>query len=215
MLSNILLRIKAKIKYFWLITIRRIIRKFHCPKIPVNPDGKVLIHIGCGELNDPRYINIDTRPMPHIHFMNSIEDLPGIFTAEYADLIYACHVLEHISHRNLIKTIQKLYKCLKRGGILRISVPDFDTIVDMYRESNSIDSIKMPLMGGQDYKSNFHFSVFNKRYLTEILLKTGFKEVREWNPVIASNHNFDDWSRRNITWSNKEWKISLNLEGIK
>ncbi len=208
-------KIKRKVKNIALFKIGKFIRFLKKPSLPKNPDGTVLIHIGCGELNDSRYINVDVRPGWHIHFLGSMEDCEKLFPLNYADLIYICHVLEHISHLKISQAIQGLYKTLKKGGTLRISVPDFDTIMEMYKEKKSIKDIMAPLMGGQGYSANFHHSVFNEDYLRQLLLKSGFGEVRKWNPENAQYYNFDDWSKRKINLYGKDWPISLNIEAIK
>lgn len=83
---------------------------------PLNPDGKVLIHIGCGEFDDRRYINVDCRPGWHIDHVGDIEKCGTLFPEGYADLIYACHVLEHVSYRKLPVALAGLRRCLKREG---------------------------------------------------------------------------------------------------
>ena len=200
---------------FFLFRFGAFLRLFKKRPFPQNSEGKILIHIGCGEFNDSRYINVDTRPGWHIHFVDSIENFEKLFPSNYADLIYACHIIEHVSHLKLAETLKKLFNCLKKDSILRLSVPNFDVIVKMYQERNSIDDILAPLMGGQGYPGNFHYSVFNEDYLKNLLLKSGFKEVRKWDPENASYHNFNDWSKRKINLYRKDWPISLNLEAIK
>lgn len=189
------------------------IRKFRKKELPKN--GPVLIHIGCGEFNDKRYINVDTRPGWHIDYVDSIENCAKIFPPNYADLVYACHVLEHISHLNLLESVKGVYRCLKKGGVFRVSVPNFDTIIDMYDYKREIKDIVAPLMGGQGYQGNFHHSVFNEKYLKDVFLMSGFREVRRWDPKNAPYHNFKDWSSRKINLYNQEWPISLNLEAVK
>jgi hypothetical protein len=214
---KIIERIKRKLikilRNFFLFRIGAFLRSFK--KKPLPSSKPVLIHIGCGEFNDPTYINVDTRAGWHIHSVDSIENCENLFPANYADLIYACHVLEHVSHLKIRKTLNGLRKCLKKGGILRLSVPDFDKILEMYQEENNIDDIIAPLMGGQGYPGNFHCAVFNEDYLKQLLLKSGFRETRKWDPNNASYHNFNDWSRRKINLYGKEWSISLNLEAVK
>ena len=133
---KIIKKIKRKFikeaRNFFLFRIGKVFRSFKKCPLPKNSDGLILIHIGCGELNNKRYINVDTRPGWHIHFVESIENCQKLFPENYADLIYACHVLEHVSHLKLIKTLQGLFKCLKKGGVLRLSVPDFDVLVKIY-----------------------------------------------------------------------------------
>lgn len=197
------------------LALERIKRRLHPPSLPKNSDGKVCIHLGCGEINAPGFINVDAVPYSHVHYVQKVEDL-SIFPNNYADLIYASHVLEHISHRDVPKVLKEWRRVLKEGGILRLSVPDFDKLIEVYlSEGKDIRAIIMPLMGGQDYAYNFHKTVFNERYLTELLLSVGFREVRRWNPEEVETHDFEDWASKPITIKNKKYFISLNLEAIK
>ena len=38
-------------------------------RFPQQADGKTLLHIGCGQVNSPGYINIDARKFPHVHIV--------------------------------------------------------------------------------------------------------------------------------------------------
>lgn len=197
----------------FLFKIGPVLRCFK--KKPLPRGDKVLIHIGCGEFNDKTYINIDSRPGWHIDYVDSIENINNRFPENHADLIYACHVLEHVSHLKLQSTIQGLLRCLKPGGVLRLSVPNFETIVNMYNQRRSISDITPPLMGGQGYPGNFHASVFNETHLRNLLLQSGFTQVKKWSPENALHHTFKDWSGRKINLYGRDFPISLNLEGVK
>ena len=99
------------------------------------------------------------------------------------------------------------FRVLKKGGILGLSVPDFDLLIDRYKANeNDINSIIDPLMGGQDYKYDFHMIVFNQSSLELLLKKMGFKEVKKWQPGSCEMTTFNDYSNE---------KISLNLEAVK
>lgn len=212
-------RIKGKLislaRHVVRFEMGKYLRFFKEPNIPRNPDGKIFIHIGCGEYNDKRYINMDTRPALHIHVVESVTRVHKVFPKNYADLIYACHILEHVPYAQVPEVLKRLYSRLKPGGVLRLSVPNFETIVRMYQEKKQIEDILPPLMGGQGYKDNFHYAAFDKLFLTHLLRKNGFKKVRQWNPATAPYHSFDDWAGKTISLYEKEWPISLNLEGIK
>jgi len=200
-------RIKSKVFF-----VKRLLVK---PQLPQNPEGKIFIHLGCGDIASPEFINIDARPAPHVHYIRDVTDL-SIFSDNYADLVYACHLLEHIQHNNLKKTLWEWRRILKPGGILRLSVPDFDKIVHIYEScSCNISSILGPLMGGQGHKYNVHYSVFNHRYLADKLREVGFKEVRQWDPDRVENHDFRDWANSDIVIDGRAFPVSLNLEAIK
>lgn len=202
---------KNSLRFACAMFLHKIIRFIKPVKMPVNQDGKILIHLGCGEQNDKRFINIDILPFPHVHYVRNVEDLK-IFPDKYGDLIYASHILEHIGHRRLIKVLKEWRRVLKDGGILRISVPDFDKIIDIYNTmGNNIKEIEGVLMGGQDYEYNFHKSAFNERYLKELLQLAGFSKVRMWDPKDL-NYAFNDFSSFKL---HGKYDVSLNIEGVK
>jgi hypothetical protein len=189
-------------------------RRMKAPKKPTNADGRVLIHLGPGEENDDRFINVDTRPFPHIHFISSVE-VQDLFPVNYADLVYSCHILEHISHVRISHLLSIWHKWLKENGVLRISVPDFDQIIKIYKEHGSCESIISPLMGGQGYDENFHKAIFNESFLTGLLFEAGFKNVEKWDPGKVEDYSFNDWANRDYVFQEKTYKISLNLQGVK
>lgn len=206
-----MIKYKKRIKDF-LILAKWVIRK---PSYPLNPDKKVLIHLGCGDINSPEFINIDSRYLSHIHHVRDVKDL-SIFKDNFADFIYACHVLEHISHKDIDLVLMEWKRVLKPGGKLRISVPDFDMILEIYFETNkSIEEIIGPLMGAQDYKQNFHYSVFNHFFLSNHLKKVHFASIQNWDPSKVENHNFNDWSGVSFEINGKNFPISLNIEAVK
>jgi SAM-dependent methyltransferase len=215
MMKLLLKKISDRLRHVYMVNLGPIVRAFAAPPLPKNPDGKVLVHIGCGELNDARYVNLDARSMPHVHHVTQSLDLED-FPQDSIDLIYACHVLEHVSHRQLPSTLSNWFSRLKHGGILRLSVPDFDVIVEIYQDQGeNINAIKLPLFGGQEYDFNYHNSVFNHGYLHDLLKDCGFAAVRVWEPGSAVYYDFDDWAKAKFELNDKQYKISLNLEAVK
>ena len=212
-------KLKNKLKHttenFTLFTVGKYIRYIQRPKLPQQANGKHWLHIGCGLANDPRYINMDTRPGLHIHVVDTIQNIHKHFGEKRLDLVYACHILEHIPYAEISGVLRKIYFVLKKNGVFRISVPNFKTIVAMYQEKHQLEDILPPLMGGQGYADNFHYIAYDKDYLTRMLKNAGFKEVREWNPHTTPEHTFDDWAARTFPLYGKNWPISLNIEGIK
>jgi len=179
-------------------------RKFNTPPLP--DLEQIWVHIGCGDINDPRFINVEARPLKHVHLLTETPSLIE-FKDNFADLIYASHVLEHFSHKIVSEVLGNWYRVLKPGGILRLSVPDFDKLVDVYfAKDRNVDSIIGMLMGGQSYETNYHYTIFNKENLVSILEKVGFQDVREWSPK-----NMDNWPR---DFSRAEG-VSLNIEAVK
>lgn len=200
--------------------LKRLVRgawwRFNQSRFPQNADGKTLLHIGCGSINSPGFINIDARKYPHVHVVTKKLTRLPLFPSDVADLIYMCHVLEHVPGAQVGAVLSEMFRLLKPGGTLRLSVPDFDMIVEMYSASGrNLPAISGALMGGQDYKFNFHYVVFNAEYLGNLLRSSGYRDVRMWDPGHCHYHDFEDWASRLYECEGKQYPISLNLEASK
>jgi predicted SAM-dependent methyltransferase len=205
-------KLRRALKLQLLFMKRRLIK----PSLPKNSDGKILLHIGCGEKNSPEFINIDARPFPHVHIVT--DDITNLsdFDSGTVDLIYMCHILEHIKRDDVKNVLIEMRRVLKNGGVLRLSVPDFDRLIDVYNASEkNIGSICRQLMGGQNHQYNIHYSVFNNQSLSQILQSAGFSKVIPWDPDNCQYHNFKDRATRRLVANGREYPISLNLEAIK
>ncbi|MBD2570586.1 class I SAM-dependent methyltransferase [Anabaena lutea] len=193
------------------VSSEKIKRQFSRPTLPVD-NKEINLHLGCGNIAHPKFINIDGRPAPHIHYVRAIDNLAP-FKDNSVDLIYACHCLEHFSYNRVPLVISEWHRVLKDNGILRISVPDFDLLIKIYNDCDqNLDSIIGLLMGGQDYQFNFHKAAFNEASLRRLLLNAGFNEVRSWQPGSTELMTFNDWSGRLL---GGKYPVSLNLEAIK
>ncbi|WP_193195856.1 class I SAM-dependent methyltransferase [Nostoc sp. MG11] len=197
------------------LNYEKIKNKFLPYASPLIENGEVNLHLGCGFVKHPKFINIDLLPAPHIHYQRSIDDLSP-FENNSVNLIYASHCLEHFPHNKVSKVLKEWFRVLKQGGILRLSIPDFDLLLNIYKENgNNINTILGILMGGQDYEYNFHMAAFTKSSTRELLKGVGFKEVREWQPNSCEMTTFDDYSIYQHFIGFKYYPISLNIEAIK
>lgn len=132
------------------------------------------INLGCGNDIQRGYINIDTRSIEGVDLICNIEDLP--YTNNTIDEIRAIDVIEHIPWAKQQELFKYYYSLLKKGGFLHIQVPDLDNILNMRNKVHDIKIIRW-LFGGQDYPSNFHYTVFTKKWIKELLENAGFKNI--------------------------------------
>jgi predicted SAM-dependent methyltransferase len=191
-------------------------RRLSDPRYPVNPGGEVLVHIGCGKVNSPEFINVDALPYPHVHIVTDRITELAQFADETVDLVYMCHILEHIRTPRVMEVLKEMRRMLKAGGMLRLSVPDFDRLIDVYREAGGdLDAIRMQLMGGQESDYNTHYGVFNHRSLSHLLHEAGFRTVQTWDPSDCRHHDFKDKACKVMRVGERETAISLNLEAVK
>lgn len=155
---------------------------------------------------------MDARPAAHVHYVAGIERL-RMFAAGHFDLVYASHVLEHVPHRQTVGVLREWGRVLRPGGIVRLSVPDFDLLLDAYHSCDAdLSSIVWPLMGAQDYRQNFHLAVFNERLLSDSLRAAGFEDIRRWAVGEDAFACLPDWSGRSMEIHGRAFPVSLNLQ---
>ncbi|MEA1929450.1 MAG: methyltransferase domain-containing protein [Patescibacteria group bacterium] len=189
-------------------------RNIRAPKFPANPDGKILVNVGCGGTSGPGFVNIDVLKLPNIHHIHDITSL-DMLGSNTVDLLYASHVLEHIPRSKLDSTLKEWRRVLKKGGKLRISVPDFDNLVMAYQESGRDISVIRDQVLGQEPPYDNHYTLWNYRRLQEMLTELSFVNIRRWDPSTVSHHDFTDRSSRLLMVGDKQILLSLNVEADK
>lgn len=168
------------------------------------------LHIGCGGVILPTpFENLDTRPLLGVDHISGASKLD--FPDNSFDLVYSSHVLEHFKRAETQAVLDEWVRIVKPGGTLRISVPDFESLIRIYDISGDIGNVIGPLMGGQSYDQNFHYNLFDKNSLTNLLEIAGCEAVTSWDYKRTSHSRFSDYSQSK-TW---EIPISLNLEARK
>jgi predicted SAM-dependent methyltransferase len=191
-------------------------RRFVSPALPKNADGQVLLHIGCGPIQSPEFINVDAAPFAHVHIVSDDIGHLSDFATGTVDLVYMCHILEHFKKPVLKQVLIEMHRILKAGGILRLSVPDFDRLLEVYAEADrDADAISLQLMGGQDSPYNIHYSIFTQRSMSALLRQAGFVEVQPWDPQNCEHHDFKDKACKVMKVNDARIAISLNLEAVK
>lgn len=105
---------------------------------------------------------------------------------------------------------------MKKGGVLRIAVPDFEAVIEEYLKNRNLEKVLGSLYGGQNYSYNFHYVVFDFNKLKGHLEKNGFKDIKkyEWRDFLPKN--FDDYSRSYLPHMDENGRLmSLNVVAVK
>lgn len=105
------------------------------PRRTSKPQIKTKITFGCYNQKFPDWYNTDK------DIVDITEQLP--FKDNSAEMIYHSHVLEHISLSNAEKFLLECKRILKPGGIMRIAIPDFKKLLDLYSKGK-IKTISQP-----------------------------------------------------------------------
>lgn len=180
------------------------------------------LHLGCGKRYIPGFVHVDLNDLSHIDYKCDVRSLP-MFADNSADLIYACHVIEYFDRTEVLDVLREWYRVLKQGGALRLAVPDFAALVEVYLKHGDLSLIHGPLYGRMVIYAEgvesviYHRTVYNFESLKSTLESVGFKNVHryEWRQTI--HKDYDDFSQAYIPHMDKEHGllISLNVEANK
>ena|SRR3990167_9688126 len=177
------------------------------------------LHLGCWDKFFPctkkeKWVNIDIRDLevpPNILFLKMNVVKLG-FPDNSVDYIYACHLLEHFRRDETQTILKEWYRVLKPGGVIRIAVPDFDAIVEVYlKEMRDLTRIIGGLYGRQDYPENTHYTVFNYKKLMKELYDVGFRGTERYDHRQTSHAQIDDYSASYIPHKDFENGICISL----
>ncbi|MEM3434115.1 MAG: methyltransferase domain-containing protein [Candidatus Methanomethyliaceae archaeon] len=183
----------------------------------------IKLHLGCGKRYLPGYIHIDLGDYAHLDYRCDISRLP-MFGDSTVDLIYASHVIEYYDRVEVTEVLREWYRVLKKGGILRLAVPDFEALIEVYRKWRDLDLIIGPLYGRMEIAGTgvviYHRTVYDFSSLSRLLERVGFLNIRrwDWRKIFQGEYSgYDDYSQAYIPHMDKEngILISLNVEAEK
>lgn len=179
-------------------------------------DNKIKLHLGCGEKIIPNYVNIDIRGNLKCDLIDDISKLEN-FKKNSVDEIYCCHVLEHFGRHQYLNVLKRWYDVLKIDGILKLSVPDFKSVFEMYKEGYPLKKLYGFIYGGQTYPENFHHVGFDFESLKEDLESVGFEKIELWDWKKTEHNYIDDYSQSYLPHLDKEngKLMSLNIRCTK
>ena len=178
----------------------------------------IKLHLGCGWRNFGKdWTHIDGGTYDHLDY-NSLVNLE--FPDNTIDLIYSSHAIEYFDREEIIEVFKEWKRVLKPEGVLRLAVPDFEAMINLYHENIiKLENMLGPLYGkmkmGQE--TIYHKTVYDFASLSTLLIKCGFRNVRLYDWRETAHKHFDDHSQAYIPHMDKEngTLISLNVESIK
>src|SRR5204863_7462045 len=114
---------------------------------------QIKLDLGAGRISPPGFV-----PVGRDH---GSEVFPLAYADGSVDEIRASHVLEHFPNGQIEAVIADWVRALKKGGKLKIAVPDFEKIAEGYLagEQQPHESF---LMGGQTDRNDFHHAMFDR-----------------------------------------------------
>lgn len=170
----------------------------------------------------PGFVNVDLSNHPHIHYRSGIDNLP-FFESNSASLIYCSHALQYFSRADAKVALAEWKRVLRPGGELRLAVPDFLSLLSVYKMSNSLDKILGPLYGFMQVETTqglteiYHRTTYDETSLTALLKDVGFLNIGRWDWRQTEHSSIDDHSQAYFPHMAKDdgLLVSLNIKAEK
>jgi len=124
-------------------------------------------------------INVDIKAIPGVDVVTDItRGLP--FRSESVDEIASCGTLEHFSRSELETILREFFRVIKKGGLLKIGVPDLQRIINAYALGTiEHEVVNQYLYGRGKDAYDLHRMAFDFEGLFGLLKDTGFSRIRK------------------------------------
>jgi SAM-dependent methyltransferase len=128
-----------------------------------------------GKMPADRYQDHQTGAFKKLTYLNVGKPWP--YSDETIDAVFSSHVLEHLPIRAARTCISNAYRVLKKGGILRIVVPDLDKCIADYSAPKSYEWAFDVFEANQVAEKNMHHFMYNEASLARLMRDCGFAAV--------------------------------------
>jgi len=173
------------------------------------------LHLGCGKRDFGKdWVHADRIKYPHVTW-TSVTKLPCEDNS--CDLVYASHLLEYFDRDEVGNILLEWKRALKPDGILRLAVPDFDQLCNLYKRGYNLEKILGPLYGKWSDPPVYHKTTYDYLSLSNLLQSIGFHNVQRYDWRETEHSHIDDHSQAYMPHMDKEHGtlISLNVEASK
>ena len=186
------------------------------------------INVGCGWECRDGWLNVDNTQKPQavnypITKMDATQTWP--YEDETFEYVLSEHMIEHVPEKKGLNMLQEAYRCLKTGGVARITCPD-RTFAEELRGQDGHPFVKnycrqifnRSVMVGdanriaqRTLNEQGHLWVPTAQMLIDQLTKAGFKDVKQVKYGQSEHEVFDGIEKENGI---REWE-TLCVEGTK
>lgn len=151
---------------------------------------------GCGSAGEPGWVNSDLKEGPGIDISCDIRDGLPVDDGAF-DYVVSVHALPMIPLPDLNAVLRELRRVLRRGGVVRLVLPDLDRGIDAYLRGDKsyflVDDSAAESWGGKFVTHMLWFgyttTLFTKDFAEELLWRADFSSVEHVSYMqTASRH---------------------------
>lgn len=148
-------------------------------------NNKLMINIGGGTFFRKHWRVLDypfDRYAYPSYYIDYVFDLasnkPLPFEDNLVQFFYSSHTIEHIPQERCQHIFNEIYRCLKRNGAVRLTMPDFDKGYEAY--ANNDENFFKKLYNGDNIKERFlnFFATFLEKKISTKEFRQNFEEMK-------------------------------------
>ena len=144
---------------------------------------KKTLNLGCGKRVYKQYpegfacINLDKRSdLEGVDVVGSVDNL-SMFKDKEFNYILASDIIEHFPITRTVTLLKEWARVLKNGGTLEIRTPNMEWAAAYYNQHKDAKFVSYHIFGGQDYEGNFHYVMFDPKWLSELCVEAGLMVI--------------------------------------
>lgn len=161
-----------------------------------------LLHLGCGPVILPGWVNIDVHPYPGV---DRVLDLREGLPFEQASFIFAEHFIEHFALEDALRLATECRRALADDGVLRLTTPNLDWVwatsyasrwtptsattasIDIAQWTHDDAAARDCLTLNRGFRAWGHRFLYNRAMLADLLHRAGFARI-DWCAYGESAH---------------------------
>lgn len=128
-----------------------------------------------GKIPAARYYDYERGAFRKLTYMNVSKRWP--FADESAEAIFSSHVVEHLPLHGARICMRNAYRVLKKGGVLRVAVPDLDKFVADYKTKPAYEWACGFFEAQQASEKNMHHFMYNHESMARLMREAGFSNI--------------------------------------
>lgn len=198
-MSTILYKVKRKL--FELGILKKKIAKADEAMIQQLLSTTDKLHIGCGDVKMPGFINMDFRQTLATDVAADCTEI-NVFPAGSLGLVYSHAFFEHLYRLDRIKNLKSVFNCLKNNGqVVYMGFPDFRVIAKAYLDKEKgligerfdLYHVYRYTHGDPEHVKGWwleqlHKSLFDTETVNELLTQAGFSYYCIFNYCFKDEH---------------------------
>lgn len=99
------------------------------------------------------------------------------FPDESVDYLYSSHLLEHLFREDAKSLLKETYRVLKKGGIVRICVPDLEYAISLYQKGDKEQALQSFFTNSKSGYFSRHQYMYDFDLLRRLLEEAGFTKI--------------------------------------